>query len=222
MVIHSLFSKRKKYSDAEVVTGLQQRDRRCEDWFYNSAHEYFNKHFNKVFFDKDQKQEIFQTSFLKLWTEIENGKISVIDGNVSRMQPNGEYKSMTCSLTTFLMAFARTDFRELVRNIHEEYYEELYDGKENSNEPIIMFDAQESIEAQKARIVDDCIQSLSPRCIEILTLFYYQGKSLDEIMELRKDKNTSKNGLKTSKNKCMNRLAEDLSFQFKKYNIKVN
>ena len=219
MVIQSLFGKRKGYSDVEVVEFLQQHNRRCEDWFYNSALGYYNQHFNRVFFDLDKKQEIFQTSFLKLWTEIENGKISIVDGCVSRMQSNGEYKRMTCSLTTFLMAFARTEYRELVRDVHEDYFDNLYDDNQLT---MAMDDNQDSVEAQKTRIVDDCIQMMSPRCVEILTLFYYQGKSLDEIMELRKDKNSSKNGLKTAKNKCMSRLTEILTVQFQRYNIKMN
>lgn len=219
MVITSLFNRNSGFSDADVVSGMKARDSRCEEWFYSSAQNYFNKHFSQVFFDKDRKQEIFQTAFIKLWTEMTNGKIDVIDGKVCRMQTDGTYKAMVCNLNTFMMAFARTEFRELVRNIHEEYYENLYDNKTVVSLPAE--DGEGSIKVLKERIVDECLQMLSPRCIEILTLFYYQGKSLDQIMEIRGEKNTSKNGLKTAKNKCMNRLNEEITSQFRKYNIKA-
>ena len=79
----------------------------------------------------------------------------------------------------------------------------------------------EDVEELKNRIVDQCIQQVSPNCIEILTMFYYKDMSLDEILEQRKDKNSSKNGLKTAKNKCMNTLRGLITTEFKKYNFKT-
>lgn len=211
----------KSKTDVEIVQGLQQRDRKTEDVFYSQCRKYFDIHFQDVFFDKDNKQEIFQTSFIKLWTEINNGKIRVINGNVCRQQKNGDYLKMSCRLTSFLMTFAKNEFREQVRSNKLDTYAEVYDNVDTS----AMVDGSqfcdEDIEAHKNRIVDDCIQQISPRCIEILTLFYYQGKSLDEIMAIRSDSNTSKNGLKTAKNKCMNTLREKITAEFQKYNYKV-
>lgn len=201
------FTKRKGYADTEVIRGLQARDPRIEEWFYGAATKYYNAHFREVFFDQDRKQEIFQTAFLKLWTEISNGKISLKDGVINRQQRTGEYKPLTCSLTTFLMAFARTEFRELVRNVKETTYGEITEGLLKDDEATFITEV-EDVEAQKARVVDECIQAMSPRCVEVLTLFYYEGKSLDEIMQIRKDSNTSKDGLKTAKNKCMNTLRQ--------------
>ena len=62
---------------------------------------------------------------------------------------------------------------------------------------------------------------MPPRCLEILTLFYVKGKSLDEILEIRKDKNTSKVGLKSAKYKCMNALRERVTKMFDQLNIKI-
>lgn len=206
--------KRKVYTDIEVTDGLQQRNGKIEEWFYSSSRQYFNEHFNQIFFDKDRKQEIFQTAFLKLWTEISNGKISVKDGRVSRMQPSGQYKPMTCSLTTFLMAFAKNENREILRNCHESDNVLLMDNV--SYAACAAYDADEDIQSLRIRIVDDCIQSLSPHCVEILTLFYYKGKSLDEIIEIRKGKNENKTGLKSAKAKCMAVLRERAKGQFEK------
>lgn len=220
MMIKEIFtSKKQSYSDQQVVEGLQNRDRRIEEWFYKAAKRYFDNCFNKVFFDQDKRQEIFQTAFLKLWTEISNGRISIQEQRICRQQKNGENKPMTCSLTTFLMAFARTEYRELVRNIHEEYYDVLFDNAENAEVQTHLFEKAEDVVEQKNQIVDECIGELSPRCAEILTLFYYKGMSLDEIMEIRSDKNQSKNGLKTAKNKCMNTLRERITNQFMMYHL---
>lgn len=210
---------RRKMSDTEVVDGLQRQDRRTEEWFYHAAQSYFNAHFNTIFFDKDRKQEIFQTAFMKIWMEIRDKKIQVHGDAMVRQQRNGEYKTMTCSLTTFLIAYARTEYRELVRNTREDYYDELFEDSESMSEVSVAFQDEEDIEEQKNRIVDECIQMLPPRCTEVLTLFYYEGRSLDEIMAIRGDKNTSKNGLKSAKNKCMNTLRERITEEFRRYKI---
>lgn len=199
------FNGKKEYTDWEVVNGLQQRERKVEEWFYRTTKRYFNAHFNEVFFDEDQKQEIFQTAFLKLWTEIQNGKISIVGDAICRQQRNGEYLPMNCKLTTFLFTFAKNEYRELVRSVHLTSMVEMLDSEEYADE-VAVFVEEEDIDALKRRIVDDCMQKMSPRCLELLTLFYYENKSLDEILEQRKDKNSSKDGLKTAKNKCMNTL----------------
>ena len=190
---------RRNHTDAEVVEGIWRHDKNMEEWFYASARSYFDRHFKEVFFDKDRKQEIFQTAFLKIWTEMTNGTISVSDGNVVRRRHTGEVQPMTCSLLTFVMAFAKMEYRE-----HSE---------------TMKMPCEESTDTLKARIVDDCIQRLSPRCVEILTMFYYEGKSLDEILMLRSDRSSSKNGLKTAKNKCMNTLRSMATEEFRKCNI---
>ena len=212
--------KHENHTDADAVEALQHRDRRMEDWFYETQKRYFDEKFNQVFFDKDRKQEIFQTAFLGLWTEIDNGRISVRDGQVCRQQNDGVFRPMTCTLQTFLMAFARNEYREVMRSNKETYVDEMFDDA-MGGEVQTPFDAAESTDAQKNRIVDACIQQMPPRCVEILTLFYYQGKSLDEIMELRQDKNTSKNGLKTAKNKCLNTLRERVTTEMQRYHIAV-
>ena len=209
------FLQHKGYADAEVVQGLQMRNQKIETWFYNAAMKYYNAHFREVFFDQDRKQEIFQTAFLKLWTEIYNGRIMLKDGAIHRQQRDGLYTPMTCALTTFMMAFARTEFRELVRNVKDEFYGDITDIL-LKDEGVEMTDT-EDVETLRARIVDDCIGRMSPRCIEVLTLFYYEGKSLDEIMIIRKDSNMSKDGLKTAKNKCMTTLRKYVAERLKQY-----
>ena len=206
------------YGDAEVVDGLQRHEAKVEEWFYRTARTYFDQHFNEVFFDRDRKQEIFQSAFLKLWTEIDNGTIAVgSDGTVTRRRRSGETLPMTCRLTTFLMAFAKNEYRELVRTDKLDCYGEVAETVLPAEQQAMYGD--ESEEEAKRRIVDDCIQRVSPRCVEILTMFYYEEKSLDEILAARRDKNTSKNGLKTAKNKCMNTLRSLCSEEFRRFSL---
>lgn len=219
-MIKEFFLKRQVgYTDVQVIAGLQQRDKRTEEWFYHAAKRYFNDHFNEVFFDQDRRQEIFQTAFLKLWTEISNSRICLLEEKICRQQRNGEYQPMTCTLTTFLMAFAKNEFRELVRSMKYDSYDQLLDDDRRADVETVCSGLDEDVDELRNRIIDDCISELSPRCADILTLFYYNGMNLDDILEIRSDKNQSKNGLKTAKNKCMNTLKERVVSEFKRFNL---
>lgn len=209
----------RNYSDEEIVTGLQARKRHVEEWFYKHAKTYFMDKFNDVFFDQEQKETIFQESFVRLWTQIEDKKIFVKENRIWRLQRNSFAQPMTCSLNTFLFAIAKNEYRELVRSNKIVFVEDYFDKADNNC--IELPQMEEDEKDVKNRIVDECIQMMPPRCLEILTLFYVKGKSLDEILEIRKDKNTSKVGLKSAKYKCMNALRERVTKMFDQLNIKI-
>ena len=82
-----------------------------------------------------------------------------------------------------------------------------------------VYDSSDEVAESRARVVDEAIEALPSGCREILILFYYKGKSLDEIMELRKDKNSSKNGLKSAKTKCLETLKNRVEEQFRRFNL---
>lgn len=201
---------KKEYKEEEVVLGLQAKDQTIERWFFDKCRKYFMNKFNEIFFDQDQREEIFQDSFLRLWTQIENKKILVMDNVVCRINKDGQCIPMTCSLTTFLMAIARNEYRELTRNSKELFVSDYYDDASYSATPTVL---EENIDDIRCQLVDDCLQNMSPRCIEILTMFYIHGMSLDEILTARPE-NTSKIGLKSSKYKCMNTLRDKVTQLF--------
>lgn len=196
------FSRGQKLSDVEIIIGLQNHNAHVEKLFFKTFYDYFQIHFNRLFFDKDSKSEIFQSSIIKLWTEIENRKIKVVDGKVFRNSNRYGLRPMTASLTTFMMAFAKNEFRELLRDVGEDNLDILISTGTIKEIPGDTEDEEEN----RMQIVDECILGMSPNCLEILTMFYYEKKSLDEILSIRGDQNTSKDGLKTAKNKCMNTL----------------
>lgn len=188
-------------TDAMLVEGVYKKNRRAEQALYHLCKEYFDKNFMAIFFTGDSnRMEIFQESFITLWENIEKRKIYVEEGVLK----GKDGKDFTSSLTTYFMGIARLKYKEWVRqhisgDDHEQdklckgdlelYKDLLYDDVENS-----MID-----------IIADCISKMSERCREILTLFYYEEKNLEEIMvELQTF--ASKNALKTAKYKCMENL----------------
>lgn len=205
--------KQPELSDTEVIEGLQHNDRSVERSFYLSCQRYFKDRRSGVFDQSEgaqEEQDLFQDSFLSLWQEIQARRIYVRDNYAWRTDRSGNDRRMSASLKTYLMAIAKYKNYEMLRE------EDLYVSEQSniSDKPM-----EEADEDTSQWIVEQCVNMLPPRCKEILTLFYYEGKSLDEILAIRNE-NQSKDGLKTGKSKCMKTLKEKITSQFKLYNLK--
>lgn len=213
-------TKKPKSTDMEYALKIQAKNKRMTERFYNDCRRYFMDNYKAVFTNMTIKEDIFQQSFVKLWTEIETKRIWVNDdGKLYRNGRDGMPRLMTCSLKTFLIDIAKNDYRDWLRKdrlILEDDFEGFAHLAEVSSQ-VRIDDDMEHIDEQ---IVADCVFALPPRCKEILTMFYYQGMSLDEILIARGEKNVSKNGLKTSKHKCMDALKGRVKEAYNKYNFK--
>lgn len=214
------FSKRKSKTDAEYVRLIQDKHDKVTEEFYHLARRYFKNSYHSVFSRMDLMEDIFQQSFVKLWTEIETGKIFVGENKeLFRYDRNGNIRKLTCSLNTFLIDIAKNDYRSWLRN-DRLTLEDDFESFAHMEEVKSVVWGEESAETLREQIVNSCILELPPRCKEILTMFYYQGMTLDEIIIARGEKNISKNGLKTSKYKCMESLKAKVRDIFSKYKLK--
>lgn len=214
------FSKRKSKTDAEYVRLIQDKHDKVTEEFYHLARRYFKNSYRSVFSRMDLMEDIFQQSFVKLWTEIETGKIFVGENEeLFRYDRNGNIRKLTCSLNTFLIDIAKNDYRSWLRN-ERLTLEDDFESFAHMEEVKSVVWGDESAETLREQIVNSCILELPPRCKEILTMFYYQGMTLDEIIIARGEKNISKNGLKTGKYKCMESLKAKVRDTFSKYKLK--
>jgi len=200
-------------TDLEVIEGLQHKNPVIEKTFYLSCQRYFKDRRAGVFDCKGGAQDdedLFQDSFLILWKEIQARRIYIRDNYAWRTDRTGNNRKMSASLKTYLMAITKYKNYELLRE------KEIY-GSETANAAVGI--DEEADENTSEWIVGQCVNDLPQRCKEILTLFYYEGKTLDEILEIRQE-NQSKDGLKTGKSKCMKTLKEKIIAKFKEYNLK--
>jgi pyruvate kinase len=62
---------------------------------------------------------------------------------------------------------------------------------------------------EKQESIDELLHKMSKHCVEILTMYYVNGLSLDKILMFRTE-NKSKDGLKTSKAKCLAQLKAEV------------
>ena len=194
--------------DAIIVEGVYHRDQDMGYKLYEMCRDYYNKSRGVFIVDEESKKDIFQNSLITLLEIINKKKIFVENGVLKGS--NG--KPLSCKLTTYFMGIAKLKYREWVsehpiglhiypesglfrKNVSDEdlYREILYGGNDNDD--------------MMSSIIEDCISHMSERCNQILTLFYYEERTLDEIMAETHTYN-SKDALKTEKYKCMKNLRE--------------
>lgn len=212
-----MFGRRKKQplNDLEVIKGLQEGDGAIEKEFYLACRAYFEGRRSGVFDSTSEAArealDVFQDSFLTLWTEIQSKKIFIRDNYPWRIDRNGEGRKMSANLKTYLMAIAKYKNFEVLRE------EEIYVSDEGL--PLHEEADEDPDDNERENIVRLCVEALPQRCKEILTLFYFEKKSLDEILTIRQE-NTSKDGLKTGKSKCMSQLKKRILEEFSRHNLK--
>lgn len=211
----------KKWTDTQMVEAVAHHDAAMMERFYSDCKAYFKAHAGVFFVSDDHTDDLFQEAMVHLWREIETRRIQVIDGVLCRWIQD-EPRPMTSNLLTFLLAIAKRKHWELLRRESHLVLTDdtaVLDNLGSSRHADSEAEASEAEEV-RAQIVTDAILAMSDRCRQILTLFYYEHRSLDEILALRPE-NTSKVGLKTSKYKCMQRLRERVRQNFTRLHLSI-
>lgn len=211
----------KKWTDTQMVEAVAQHNVQMMERFYRDCKAYFCSHAGAFFVADDQVDDLFQEAMVHLWREIETCRIQVIDGTVCRWT-DGEARPMTSSLLTFLLAIAKRKHWEMLRKDSRlELTDDaaVLDALDRSRFAADETAAREASE-EREQVVADAVLGMSDRCRQILTLFYYEQRSLDEILALRPE-NTSKVGLKTSKYKCMQRLRDIVRHRFLQLHLTI-
>ena len=194
------------YSDVEYVDGVFNHNHAMERALNNHCKEYFDLSCKKVFFvdlTLDDKEDIFQESFLALWENIEDEIIKVKDG---KLYGKGG-KRFSVKLTTYFMKIAKYKYFEWVRKNSPTTNVDMEDVglKELLHEIYLEEEPDES--EIKLSIISDCLSHMQERCRQILTMFYYELKTLDEILK-QSHYYISKDSLKNAKCRCVNSLQD--------------
>lgn len=205
-------------TERDYVSGIQAGNPAMERKFYEYCRKYYEETGRKIFGqDNVSHDDFFQDAFLQIWTEIQNGRIHLVDNVIYRIHADGKDEKMTSMLKSFLITIIRNQYMKSKRHVAVDI-----DNASRSDiqkiEDLLNYESADK--ELKHQVVDDCVANLPARCKEILTLFYFKKKSLDEILQIRQE-NTSKDGLKSAKSKCMRQLEDRIVVSFKEYNISL-
>ena len=205
-----------KISEAAIIDGVYRRDQKMGYKLYVLCREYYEDNFRGVFLiDEDSEQDIFQNTMITLLEKIDSK--SIYANNEELYGKNGE--KFTCSLTTYFMGIAKLKYKEWVR------YHPIVIGLESDSRKSTIKNNDISLyremlygeeENSQLSIIADCVSKMSARCSQLLSLFYYEEKDLDEILKVI---NTykSKDALKSEKYKCMKSLRESANSIYERF-----
>lgn len=210
------------YSDAALVAGVARHEQAVERALYDQCRAYFMTHYRGVFFAGDDLiEEVFQETFITLWQHIESGRLYVEHDTVMTRRDGQPLRGSLC---TFMMGIARLKNLEVARD-HPTPSRVLTDNDNNDDDAITTDLPADSITdllfygddiEVMATIIAECLAALPDQCRQIIGRFYYEEQTLDQIMQALTTF-TSKDALKTRKNKCMNSLRQSAQDTYQHY-----
>lgn len=190
-------------TDAQCVAGILERDRAVMLSFYEKCRRQFFKGTANYKMAIEDREDLFQDSYIVVWEKIENHQIYLDGPQVTALRANGE-RAAVPDLTGYFMAVVKNKYMELLRrngNLS------AYDPSADTADTMLSLVPDDNPEVMLERIVNHCLISLPASCQEILLKYYHEGFSLAEIAASR-EQTTSYDGLKTRKSKCMKFLRE--------------
>lgn len=210
--------RRTSCTDCEYVQGVKERNENISHSLYDKCKQAFCNSYNfNVLISVEEHKDLFHDSFMILWENIESGIIYTSLGDVYVKNPRGAGSTVgkINDLTNYFMGIVRNKERELLKT-----KKKLYDNQEAIEYEYILNCVHRSDDqaVMRDRIVNECVRSLPKRCKEILTMYYYEDKSLQEILDIRQE-NQSYDGLKSAKSKCIKALKNKIVDLFDKFNI---
>lgn len=207
----------KSYTDIQIVEAYQNCDKKIQQFWYDTCRSQFRKGTSNygglTDYDRD---DLFQDSFIILWEKMESHQIYIVDSTIHVTSKKGDRP--VPDLLGYFMRIVKNKYLEMYHS--GKYVIPLNDiilsSKDNFFEELYW---NEDPEVEKDRIVSQCLLSLPKSCLEILTMFFYEKKSLEQILSERPE-NTSYDGLKSRKSKCMTNLKKRITESFAKAGLR--
>lgn len=157
---------------------------------------------------EDEKKDLMQTAFLELWQQAQHGVLYTHGTQLLLKRKEGQEPRPVPSLIAYFLGIAYNKSKEQLR------FNARFDNLGGSDP---LDSSQQAWEADtdglRDTLVAECLLQMPPRCREILTMFYAEHKSLDEILAQRianKGEQLSYDGLKTAKSKCLKQLKSNI------------
>lgn len=182
----NLKSRFKSYSDKEFLESIKKGDEAALDYLYTKHYRMMVNMIIKNSGTEVEAKDIFQEALIVFWRKA--------------MSPDFE---LTSKISTYIYSICQNLWRKELDRKKRLSYEEA-DGIQESN-----FDKKE-----KEKLVHQCINALGDTCKQVLTLYYFDGMSMNDIAEKLGFSNADT--AKTKKYKCKKELDAIVKTRFSK------
>ena len=171
--------------DQLLIDKIKQLDNNVLRDVYMQQKKHFMAFFLKYNIAVDDILDIYQDSIVAFCENVRKGKLDDIKSTISTyIIAIGKYK---------VYAFLKKENKEISLDLHTEISDSLRVEEINEDD-------------ERITILQRAFKELGEKCREILTMFYYESKKLDEIQERMQYEN--KDVLKSQKSRCLKRLKE--------------
>jgi len=162
--------------DSEILAAISKGDERALDYLYKKYYRMMTKIVISNSGTETEAKDIYQDALIVFWQK-------VVSGNLV----------LTSKISTYIYSICLNLWRKELDRKSRLSHEEK-DGVQ-----IIEFEKEERL-----KIINECINRLGDTCKKILTYYYFDGMSMNEIAEKLDFANTDT--AKTKKYKCKKRL----------------
>lgn len=176
-------------SDEDILPLIKKGDTRALKEFYVAHRTSFLEFGKKYSSSEEDILDVYQDAIIVFQEQTMIGKTD----------------NLTCTLKTYLFGIGKYMLFEKNRKSNKEY--ELPNNLKEEIEMIIVED--DSTVNLQQRKIQEGLKLLGKKCREILTLFYYNNLTIDEIKEYLKYEN--KNVVKSQKSRCLKQLKSKIN-----------
>ncbi len=177
-----------KDNSKNIIELLRRGDKATLQKVYSDNREAFINFSKKYGVNSHDAQDIYQDAILVLHKNAVMGKINNLNSSVS----------------TYLFAIGKYKiFHTFRENSKIQYRDDIEISEKSFDYDVNLY--PDNLTNQQ-RLMKAGLNKLGERCRDILTLFYYQGYTLDEITDILKY--SDKKVLKSQKSRCMKHLKE--------------
>lgn len=204
-------------TDIQIVPAFVNDDRLVQQFWFCICRSRFSSSRHRYAGIADyERQDIFAESFSLMWEQMHSGRIFVSGSRVCVKSPEGVREIP--DLLGYFMRIVRNKYLERLRDGRHIAVNEAVTADRDEVDAVCLY-WDEDPEVEKDRLVVSCLRQLPKSCVEILTMFYYERKSLEQILEERPE-NSSYDGLKSRKSKCMSNLKKRITEAFAKAGLR--
>ena len=175
----------KQQTNQELILGFRKNDTAILEQVYKSVFPKIKHHILKNNGNEDYAKDIFQEAFIACWKNIKADKLSE-NGNVE----------------AYLYTIAKNKWTDYLRS--PDYKKTMHDGngiiQQSLNEESLV---DENNEEEKRKVLQLALKQLAVGCKELLTKFYFERRSMNEIAEELKLSSAS---TRNKKYRCMEKL----------------
>lgn len=175
--------------DQNLIRRFKTKDNSALEIFYRQNLSAFSRFSKQYDIEEQEVKDIYQDAVIAVYENAQKGKLDTLEARLS----------------TYLFSVGKYMIFQKLKRKNKLYIDDL--NYETTAFPDL--DVDEDTNTNRIQEMSTAFTKLGFQCQEVLRLFYYEEKNMDEIMQILNYSN--KDVLKSQKSRCLKKLKEILN-----------